>query len=702
MEGIIRKILFVEDEPIAQTVYGHRLEREGFEVHFAGDGQTALEMLATARPDLVVLDLMLPCVPGAEVLKRIRSDEGLKDIPVLILSNAYVTGLTRTAMESGATAGLLKTECTPARLVETVREMLGIKSCFELSEEPRSAEAQMEAFTVAAENAMEDEIVLKKTREEFFQKMPAEVARIRERSLAYIKTAGVPAGREPLNQLHQLVRFFSTRAGMSGCGSLAILASAFEALLTESLHNPDRATPSMSQTIAQALDCLERLLQNSRLEDGKLDLHARILVVDDDAVFNLTILAALKRANFEADCVEDPLNALQMASTDIYDIILLDINMPGINGFELCEKIRKMPVYQVTPIVFVTSSTDFQTRARGILSGGNDLIPKPVSPVELILKITLHLLRPSGAWAETSALASVLKTSLRLLQGEAREAQPPVPAVKNNPPVNHSSRNESFLPTIDELLFPEEPLAVDTTDTPAEHLIESARAIQPADGAALIDAPEKLGLPEMASDEPGPEKSATNGTTEQSPPPEAPAMTVDDLLPLPVKTNGSTQPGPLSFPPATEEIKETMTQTENPAMDIPLAAAALQLPNVIPFPSDPEPKQQTTNMETKPKPTFEEATRGVARIIFGDDNINDMNVRLTRIALERYNVSGTQNTDDIARGVACIIFGDDKISDMNVRLTRIALESYNIAEVLGANGHKKPVENGASHAASSS
>ena len=89
---------------------------------------------------------------------------------------------------------------------------------------------------------------------------------------------------------------------------------------------------------------------------------------------------------------------------------------------------------------------------------------------------------------------------------------------------------------------------------------------------------------------------------------------------------------------------------------------------------------------TKKAPTLDEAARGVARIIFGDENISDMNVRLTRIALERYNVPGTQKLDDVARGVSQIIFGDDKVSEMNVRLTRIALERYNVADVLHLNG----------------
>ena len=63
-------------------------------------------------------------------------------------------------------------------------------------------------------------------------------------------------------------------------------------------------------------------------------------------------------------------------------------------------------------------------------------------------------------------------------------------------------------------------------------------------------------------------------------------------------------------------------------------------------------------METKNKPAFDEVAQGVARIIFGDENITEMNVRLTRIALERYSVPEMQAFDEIAQGVARIIFGD--------------------------------------------
>ncbi len=78
-----KKVLVVDDEPKILKVVEHSLRREGYQVTTAVDGEQALTMLEKVRPDLVVLDLMLPKIDGFEVCKRIKSE---RDIPVIILS----------------------------------------------------------------------------------------------------------------------------------------------------------------------------------------------------------------------------------------------------------------------------------------------------------------------------------------------------------------------------------------------------------------------------------------------------------------------------------------------------------------------------------------------------------------------------------------------------------------------------------------
>jgi CheY-like chemotaxis protein len=189
------------------------------------------------------------------------------------------------------------------------------------------------------------------------------------------------------------LHFVGARAGLAGCGRIALLATGFEALLFELIVKPSLATPSTLHTIAQAMDCLNLLFENTETGFAQVTLEAKVLVVDDDAVNNRVMLTGLKRANLDAESVADPRLALQKLQAGRYDLILLDILMPGMNGFELCEQLRRLPGYLDTPVIFVTAHDDFENRIQSVVSGGNDLIAKPVFPLELALKATTDLLR---------------------------------------------------------------------------------------------------------------------------------------------------------------------------------------------------------------------------------------------------------------------------------------------------------------------
>ena len=84
--------------------------------------------------------------------------------------------------------------------------------------------------------------------------------------------------------------------------------------------------------------------------------------------------------------------------------MLLDVAMPDMDGFELCKQLRRLPEYHKTPIIFVTAHGDFESRAQSVLSGGNDLISKPILPIELAVKAVTHLLKAAG---ESSGKASL-------------------------------------------------------------------------------------------------------------------------------------------------------------------------------------------------------------------------------------------------------------------------------------------------------
>jgi CheY-like chemotaxis protein len=223
------------------------------------------------------------------------------------------------------------------------------------------------------------------------------------------------------------VRFFGGRAWLSGHSSIGDLTSAFEATLFDIVFKGSDPTPSVLQTIAQAVDCLGRILIPGNPNFAPRNRRSKVLVVDDDAVFNYTTTVALNRANLDVVCVQDPTASLQTMQTDRFDIVLLDINMPGMDGFAVCKALRQIPAYKSIPVIFVTKLSEFQNRARSIIAGGTDLFVKPIAPLELGLKVTMRLLDPGVQPQKSDTAQRVLQRRQhpnRALISEANHREP--------------------------------------------------------------------------------------------------------------------------------------------------------------------------------------------------------------------------------------------------------------------------------------
>ena len=121
----------------------------------------------------------------------------------------------------------------------------------------------------------------------------------------------------------------------------------------------------------------------------------RTLVVDDEKLARdrlLGFLADLDDVRVLGQAA-DGVEALKLIEEERPDLVFLDVQMPGMDGFEVCTKIRTLPLNKTTPVIFVTSLTDFKSRARSSLCGGTDLIAKPFMFIELSVKALTYLLR---------------------------------------------------------------------------------------------------------------------------------------------------------------------------------------------------------------------------------------------------------------------------------------------------------------------
>jgi len=119
-----KTILFIEDESVLQKTFEKTLREEGFEMLSALDGENGFNLAKKEKPDLILLDLILPKVNGFEVLKSLKEDPETKEIPVIILTNLERMSDINKALELGATTYLVKVDYSLGEVVEKIKKTL--------------------------------------------------------------------------------------------------------------------------------------------------------------------------------------------------------------------------------------------------------------------------------------------------------------------------------------------------------------------------------------------------------------------------------------------------------------------------------------------------------------------------------------------------------------------------------------------------
>ena len=121
------KILLIEDDAFLLSMYATKFELEGLEVLSAEDGEKGLKSAAKDKPDIILLDILLPKMDGFEVLKEIKKQEATKAIPVILLTNLSQRSDVERALELGAVDYLIKAHFMPTEVVDKIKKILAEK-----------------------------------------------------------------------------------------------------------------------------------------------------------------------------------------------------------------------------------------------------------------------------------------------------------------------------------------------------------------------------------------------------------------------------------------------------------------------------------------------------------------------------------------------------------------------------------------------
>ncbi|HWN96138.1 MAG TPA: response regulator [Methylomirabilota bacterium] len=228
---------------------------------------------------------------------------------------------------------------------------------------------------------------------EYFNWAPKHLAQIREVLRSLGGQMPDEDRQKTLAALYELVTQLQSKSTPWALRPAWQMSSSLELLVKRIAEKPKNATPSVMRTVASAVDLLHELCVPGIRPELVTEPPVRILAVDDEPLCRRALDFALQKAHFNPDLAETGEQAVAMAAACAYDVIFMDIQMPGIDGLTACQQIREQEKNSLTPVIFVTVQSDFQTRAHSTLKGGTELIAKPYLMFELTVKALTFAMR---------------------------------------------------------------------------------------------------------------------------------------------------------------------------------------------------------------------------------------------------------------------------------------------------------------------
>jgi len=406
------RLLAVDDDPISRYAMTFALKKGIGLPDLAEDGSSAMALAERHVYDAIFLDVQMPGMTGFELCSAIHDTKLNRNTPVVFVTsqsdfgaraNSSLCGgidligkpflsfeITVKALTLALRGRLAKGDQAPVRLQEQAPTLplpaASMETGLPETANPPDSVPGTAEFPDTPQPTPAHEIV-----KGFFDRASAHLGQLSD----FVHSAA----EHEANRAEILVDLYLCISALVPPAEYVQLQPAFqvtaslEAVLTKLLEAPERATNSTWQTIVTSVALLEDLCARGGEAGWNERPDIRMLVVDDDALSRRVITSALQMAFTRPDNAADGETALGLISEIPYDVIFLDVEMPGMDGFAVCEAVRKSVMNRLTPVVFVTGHTDPASRSRSIRSGGNDFIAKPIFGSELTLKAMTYAVR---------------------------------------------------------------------------------------------------------------------------------------------------------------------------------------------------------------------------------------------------------------------------------------------------------------------
>ena len=388
------QVLVVEDNPIIQTVIKQFLLRAGASIDIANNGQDALELLKTRQYDAVLMDIQMPVLDGLQACKQIRQQEHFKSLPIIGLSAGIFTDEIQQCFDHGMNDFISK-PIDPDKLYQTL-----VNWILRLKTSQADAHAPYQCAT-PEQNLTAD--VLEDLPGFNFKKitlLKADIALIRKLlNLFVLDCRDCSLGLQNEIAIYDYqaaqTRIHAFKGSASSIGAEVVLAAAefLEAdlrlgqLQTENYHNFLELLTATRIQLKQYLDQFELHSDN---RTTKQDLQDRplqdrmILLTEDNLIAQEALKEFLETFGARIDVANNGQDALELLKTRQYDAVLMDIQMPVLDGLQACKQIRDQEHLKSLPIIGLSARVCKDTSQQCLAHGMNGCIPKTVDPKELV------------------------------------------------------------------------------------------------------------------------------------------------------------------------------------------------------------------------------------------------------------------------------------------------------------------------------
>ncbi len=343
-------ILLVDDTARNIQVLAAVLDKAGYKIAAASNGQQALDMIEGVAPDLILLDVMMPGMDGFEVCRKIKKSAAMPDIPVIMLTARTAPEDVSTGFQAGAVDYVTKPFNTK-ELLARVRNHVRLK-------------------------------IARDTRSRQIAELKAHMSQIHALSGLLPICSHCKKIRSDEGYWQQLEVYISDHSDAEFTHGICP-----ECINT---HYPEYKA-ELDSNPRVAVQGTRGPNQNKGPGYDKTEQKQIILIVDDNLKSLQVLGNVFNKDGYRVAAAIDGAQAMAMIKEMPPDLILLDIIMPDLDGLEVCQTLKAAPDTSHIPVIMLTAKSDSEDIAKGFAAGAEDYVAKPFNPTELLARVHTHM-----------------------------------------------------------------------------------------------------------------------------------------------------------------------------------------------------------------------------------------------------------------------------------------------------------------------